>query len=56
MDGGIRIVLNLVLLVLLLDLVWGHADCTVLLAAAKSRILGPSAFDEYCHFDTSAFF
>jgi hypothetical protein len=42
----------------LLNLAWGHADFTVLLAAAKSRMLGPSgsAFDEYCRFDTSAFF
>jgi hypothetical protein len=29
---------------------------TVFLAAAKSRTLKPLAFDEYCRFDTSAFF
>jgi hypothetical protein len=29
---------------------------TVLLAATKSRTLEPLAFDEYCRFDTSAFF
>ena len=50
-DGGMRIVR-----IDLLNLAWGHADFTVLLAAAKSRMLGPSAFDEYCRFDTSAFF
>ena len=30
--------------------------CTVLLAATKSRTLELLAFDEYCRFDTSAFF
>ena len=30
--------------------------CTVFLATAKSRTLKPLAFDEYCRFDTSAFF
>jgi hypothetical protein len=30
--------------------------CTVLLAATKSRTLEPLAVDEYCRFDTPAFF
>jgi hypothetical protein len=30
--------------------------CTVFLVTAKSRILEPLAFDEYCRFDTSAFY
>ena len=31
-------------------------SCTVLLVATKSRTLEPLVFDEYCSFDTSAFF
>ena len=34
----------------------GTKISTVFLAATKSRTLEPLAFDEYCRFDTSAFF
>ena len=36
-----------------LNLVYG---CTVPMTGRKSRTLKPLAFDEYCRFDTSAFY